>query len=96
MLGFKAVRNLGILQFSTADQDTLKYISSSTAIKGGFLEVLEVSEAGSVNGLFVVNKGVGVGMERRFDTPGMTGFELRFQNLLVHATVLRLSTGALR
>jgi hypothetical protein len=56
VLGFKGVRNLGILQFATADQDTLKYISSSAAIKGGFLEILEVSEAGSVNELIVLNK----------------------------------------
>jgi hypothetical protein len=55
MLGFKAVRSLGILQFYTADQGTLKYTSSSAAINGGVLEVLKVSEAGSVNELCAVN-----------------------------------------
>ena len=54
-LGFTGVRGLGVVQLATADQDTLKYISSEAAIKADLLRVTEVSESGSVNELLVLN-----------------------------------------
>jgi len=44
-----------VVQLATADQDTLKYISSEAAIKADLLRVTEVSESGSVNELLVLN-----------------------------------------
>jgi hypothetical protein len=52
---FQQNRNLSAVQLATANQDTLKYISSSAAIKGGYFEVREVSAGGQVNQLLVVN-----------------------------------------
>jgi hypothetical protein len=55
-VGFKQESGLGVLQKATADQDTLQYRSSTAAIKEGLLEVREISEGGSVNHVFVLNK----------------------------------------
>ena len=54
-LSFQQNRNLSAVQLATANQDTLKYISSSAAIKGGYFEVKEVSASANVNQLLVIN-----------------------------------------
>lgn len=46
---------LGIVQFATGDRDVFQYMSSSKVIKEKRLEVREVSEAGDVNQLLVIN-----------------------------------------
>jgi hypothetical protein len=46
---------LSVVQVGTARQNTIEYISSATAIKGRHIEVREVSEAGMVNSILVVN-----------------------------------------
>jgi hypothetical protein len=56
IVGFSAEKGLGVVQIATADQDTLQYRSSGSAIKDGLLEVREVSQVGSVNHLFVLNR----------------------------------------
>ncbi|MGA9115145.1 MAG: DUF6569 family protein [Bacteroidota bacterium] len=55
ILGFRIEGGLGVVQFATPDQDTLQYISSEKAINGRLMEVREVSEAGRVNTLVVLN-----------------------------------------
>jgi len=55
VVGFHAERSLGVVQFGTSGQNSIQYISSSKAIKEKLIEVREVSEAGSVNLLSVVN-----------------------------------------
>jgi hypothetical protein len=55
-VGFRMDQGLGVVQIATADRDTLEYISSNRAIKAGALEIVEVSEGGSVNTLIVINR----------------------------------------
>jgi hypothetical protein len=55
ILNFHNEGALGIVQLATADQDTFQYISSSGAIKQNLMEVKEVSVAGSVNSILIVN-----------------------------------------
>ena len=52
---FQQAYNLGVVQFSTDFKDSLKYISSESAIKRKCIEVREVHESGSVNHLQVIN-----------------------------------------
>jgi hypothetical protein len=56
MLDVQSHRNLTAVQFGTAERDVLQYKSLDAAIKEKKLEVREVSAAGSVNTLLVVNK----------------------------------------
>ncbi|MDH3252008.1 MAG: hypothetical protein OEM41_04400 [Ignavibacteria bacterium] len=55
ILNFHNEGALGIVQLATADQDTFQYISSTAAIKENLIAVKEVSAAGSVNSIFIVN-----------------------------------------
>lgn len=52
---FQKEQNLSIVQISTSNQNTFKYISGLTAIKEDMIQVKEVSESGSVNMLHVLN-----------------------------------------
>lgn len=56
IISFQNRQNLSIVQLATAFQDTCQYISLSMAIKENLIEVTEVSDAGSVNSLLVLNK----------------------------------------
>lgn len=49
-------RNLGVVQFATADRDVLQYISSHAAIKEGIIEVRELGDGGRVDSLHVLNR----------------------------------------
>lgn len=49
-------RNLGVVQFATADRDVLQYISSHAAIKKGLIEVRELGDGGRVDSLHVINR----------------------------------------
>ncbi len=55
MLDVQNHRNLTAVQFGSADRNTLEYISLDAAIKDQKIEVREVSSAGSVNTLLVLN-----------------------------------------
>jgi ARG/rhodanese/phosphatase superfamily protein len=48
-------KELTIVQFSTANQDTFNYMSLSNAIKKDLLEIREISKEGDVNNLAVFN-----------------------------------------
>ena len=54
-LKFQSKEALSIVQFETENKNSFEYISLSKAIHGKFVEVMEVSESGSVNDLNVVN-----------------------------------------
>jgi hypothetical protein len=54
-LSFQSVNDLGIVQLTTADVDSLNYITGSKAIEQQILNVQEVSEQGNVNTLLVNN-----------------------------------------
>ncbi|HMS64634.1 MAG TPA: hypothetical protein PKD83_05200 [Ignavibacteria bacterium] len=54
-LKFRSKDALSIVQFETENKNSFEYISLSKAIQGKFIEVMEVSESGSVNDLNVIN-----------------------------------------
>lgn len=56
ILSFQQKDNLAVIQFATIPNNTLQIITSSVALKNGFIEVKEVSDSGSVNELLVLNK----------------------------------------
>ncbi len=55
VVSFQKFNNLSVVQLLTAQQNSFDYISGSTAIKEGLIQVNEISESGSVNNLFVFN-----------------------------------------
>jgi len=55
ILSFQKEKNLSIILFATSSQDTFNYISAGTAIKQNLIEVKEISDAGSVNNILVIN-----------------------------------------
>ncbi len=54
-VSFQKEKSLAVVQFLTSDQNTFNYISGANAMKQDMIEVKEVSEAGSVNNLIVMN-----------------------------------------
>jgi len=54
-VSFQKHQRLSVVQFLTAQQNTVNYISGPKAIKEDLIQVKEVSESGSVNNLFVFN-----------------------------------------
>lgn len=52
---FTKQRRLSVLQFSTPENNTFDYISGPSAIAKNYVEVREVSSAGSVNNLELIN-----------------------------------------
>jgi len=54
-LKFQSKDALSIVQFETENKNSFEYISMSRAIQGKFIDVMEVSESGSVNDLNVIN-----------------------------------------
>ncbi len=52
---FQSEKSLSIVQLSTPDQNSFKYISGAKAIKDNLIEVKELSESGIVNSLIVIN-----------------------------------------
>ncbi len=55
VLDFQTEKSLSLVQLASDLVDTFAYISVAKAINGNLIEVKEVSDAGSVNHLFVVN-----------------------------------------
>ncbi len=55
ILDYHSRNGLGIVQFATAGQDSFMYLTSGKAIEEKAIEVREVSDAGSVNTLIVIN-----------------------------------------
>ena len=56
ILEFQKNLSLGIVQFRSENVNTFDYISSEEAMKNNLIEVNEISEGGSVNNLFVINR----------------------------------------
>ena len=54
-VSFQKHKRLSVVQFLTAQQNTVNYISGPKAIKEDLIQVKEVSDSGSVNNLFVFN-----------------------------------------
>jgi len=54
--GFHAEHNLSIVQLATSGQDSFDYVGCGTAINDNLIDVKELSEGGSVNTIFVLNK----------------------------------------
>jgi len=55
VLSFHSRDSLSVVQLATSFKDSFRYVSGNSAIKKDLLEVQEVSEAGSVNQLIVIN-----------------------------------------
>jgi hypothetical protein len=55
VLGFQTNEALSIVQIATDNRDTFNYITGDAAIEKKLIEVIEVSEGGSVNNLTVIN-----------------------------------------
>jgi hypothetical protein len=53
--GFHTERNLSIVQLATSGQDTFDYIACDRAIREKQIDVRELSDAGSVNTIIVLN-----------------------------------------
>ena len=56
ILEFQKNLSLGVVQFRSEYVNTFDYISSEEAIGKNLIEVNEISEGGSVNNLFVINR----------------------------------------
>jgi len=56
ILDFQNSGSLSVLQFETVGKDSFDYITFSKALAAEEIEVSEVSESGSVNNLFVINR----------------------------------------
>lgn len=55
VLSFQTSGTLSAVQLETSQKSSFSFISGSRAIQSGQVEVVETSEAGSVNNLFVIN-----------------------------------------
>jgi hypothetical protein len=56
ILDFQVSDSISVLQFESAGKDSSEYITFSKALERNEIEVKEVSESGSVNNLFVINR----------------------------------------
>jgi len=55
VLSFQTLHDLGVVQLTTSEVNSFKYITGSAAIERQLLEVTEISQQGSVNHLSVTN-----------------------------------------
>ncbi|MBM4159307.1 MAG: hypothetical protein FJ216_11090 [Ignavibacteria bacterium] len=56
ILNFQKNGALGILQISTPEINTFNYITFSKALQDKLIEIKEISDVGSVNNIFVINR----------------------------------------
>ncbi len=56
ILSLQQKDNLAVIQFSTTPSNTIQYSSLAHAMKNNFIEVMESSQQGTVNEIYVINK----------------------------------------
>ncbi len=56
ILDFQNSGSLSVLQFETEGKDSFDYVTFSKALGANEIEIKEVSESGSVNNLFIINR----------------------------------------